>query len=141
MGEGRCHGQGEGAPCSLGEISASMFPNPSFEEITTCPTKDSQLDLVKDWTNPMPGSTPDLWVTSCPAPSNLRLKVTYPAAADGEAMIGLARYKQGESFFEYAGTCLKSPIVKGRSYTFSFFCDLRSNDRSWWCDMGRRDRW
>jgi hypothetical protein len=116
--EGMCSGQPAGAPCSLGDLSDSFFSNPSFEDYSECPTKDSQLPLADDWSNPT-SSTPDLWVNSCPAPRNNRLAITLPQAFDGNAMIGLAKTNGGD-FTEYCGGCLSTPIVKGRDYTFSF---------------------
>jgi hypothetical protein len=115
--EGMCSGQPEGAACSLGELSDSLVENPSFEEYTSCPTKDSQVNLADGWHNPT-SATPDYWVTSCPAPRNNKLAINLPDAFDGDAFIGLA--KIDNSFTEYCGRCLKTPIIKGKKYTFSF---------------------
>lgn len=102
----------------------SLIPNPSFEDLTCCPSGRGQLNCADVW---IQASTPttDLihrcgwggWPDYAPPEP-------FP---DGEGVLG---FRDGRPAFmmdeanynwkEYAGACLISPLVAGNRYRFEF---------------------
>jgi len=120
--EGVCAGAPEGSPCSLGDIDASLIPNPSFEEFTGCPTTYSQLNLAVAWVQAT-DATSDYWVGAPSCPDEWRdglggLGQIPQQASDGDAIVGSIAKPVGD-YFEYIGACLISPLQAGTTYTFN----------------------
>ena len=101
----------------------SLIPNPSFEDITCCPTERSMLDCAVGW-NQASEPTTDLihpcgwtgWEGHIPP-------FPFP---DGDAIMGFANgrfFNDGTSqlnWKEYAGACLTSPLKANTEYRFEF---------------------
>ena len=139
----------------MGDISASMVPNPSFEEHTQCPTSPDQGPVAQDGPLRMAdravgwmaasSATPDYWVNepSCPNPglntilgngggwgfridsSGWGIKAT-----DGDAVIGTIGGTPDWNM-EYFGTCLLSPLQSGVSYTLTMDVNAADDLKAW----------
>jgi hypothetical protein len=117
-----CAGEAVGAPCSLGDISSSLIPNPSFEEHHSCPSSYSQLSSAKTWVQAT-AATSDYFVgqPSCNptfVPGGIGKGTPFGISAnDGVAFVGAIR--QGDGYSEYVGACLKTPLKSGVEYTLN----------------------
>jgi len=102
----------------------SLIPNPSFEEMTCCPSNRSQLECADVWIQASEPTTDYLhtcgWIgwPEFPPPR------PFP---DGLASMGFrdgrVRGSTGEAetnWKEYAGACLISPLKAGTNYRFEF---------------------
>ena len=113
----------------IGLIPSSLIPNPSFEEMTCCPTQNAQLDCAVDWIQAS-GPTTD-YVHTC---DNYLGNSNIPAFAplpfpDGEGAVGFRDGEafSGSSYKEYVGACLNESMEAGVSYTLDFFVGFRDN--------------
>lgn len=121
--EGVCAGAQVGDPCSLGDISASLIPNPSFEDFSSCPTSFSQLFLADTWVQAT-DATSDFFVTSPTCPESWRSDFASAGVSDlplqgsdGDGFVGAI--SQGIFYVEYVGACLIEPLLAGVQYTFN----------------------
>lgn len=104
----------------------NLVPNPSFENITSCPTGLSQYNLATPWAIP-PGSitTPDLFntcnVTACSVdePNNF-VGVAAPFSGNGYAGILAGSYTACPNCKEYLQMQLTAPLIANTQYCVSF---------------------
>ena len=162
---GVCAGQEVGGACSLGDLQASLVPNPSFEDRLKCPDQMAQLDprWAVGWNQATSGTT-DYLVGKDACPNNYGAGVagttgtimrayeklrTSIEPSDGDAFVGTNKWVVGNKdgavclpemelydvcemkkaqpdnpapmgpYYEYIGTCLKSPLKSGASYTLT----------------------
>lgn len=114
-----------------------LVPNPSFEEVTTCPTFASMLDHAAPWFNPTLG-TPELYHacagsgTYAGVPANLSGGYQQPRTGQGFAGIYIYRSDLAD-FREYIEVPLLAPLEAGRCYSFSMFVNM-PNDFELACD-------
>jgi hypothetical protein len=113
-----CAGQPTGSECSLGDLSSSLIPNPSFEDHSGCPTGYSQLNLADTWLQATT-ATSDYFIggDTCPEENAIIEDMNFPPAADGDAFVGSISLLT--HWFEYVGACLTSPLSKGVEYTLN----------------------
>lgn len=107
----------------VGDQPVSLIPNPSFEDMTCCPTSNAQLDCAVDWIQASAPTTD--YIHLC---DNYLGNVNIPAFAplplpDGEGAVG---FRDGEAFNgaiwkEYVGACLISPLLAGIDYRLELF--------------------
>ncbi len=111
----------------------NLVPNPSFEEYSTCPTLQGQLQNAIDWVNPN-HATPDYFnecncAFSGPSVVNLCVPVNaigYQEAKSGNAYTGLFTFSYHvPNVREYIQTKLKSALKKNSKYYVGFYCNLR----------------
>jgi gliding motility-associated-like protein len=88
----------------------SLIPNPSFEEHTGCPYSISQLNFSNDWIQA--GAATTDYYHNCGYTAETMLP--FP---DGDACVGMFF---ADSWSEYAGACLSSPMQAGVDYTIEF---------------------
>ncbi len=106
-----------------GLVPASLIPNPSFEEMSCCPTTEGDLDCANDWIQASEPTTD--YVHTCGVLANPFLP--YNGAAplpfpDGEGGVGFRDGKSGNANYkEYAGACLLESMNIGVEYTLDFF--------------------
>lgn len=98
------------------EDVSSLIPNNGIETFGCCPSSFSELDCATGWEN---GSktTPD-YLNTCgfvlPGIMDAGL-IPFP---EGNGILGAV---YGETWKEYVGTCLTSPLEEGGDYALSFF--------------------
>jgi len=113
-------------------LPASLIPNPSFEEMSCCPTTEGELNCADGW---IQASTPTTdYVHTCGVLGNPFLFYEAPLPLpDGQGAIGFRDGKPGtENFKEYAGACLLEPLIEGECYRLDFFVgfhDVPGSDR------------
>lgn len=113
----------------IGIVPSSLIPNPSFEEMTCCPTQNAQLNCAVGWIQASNPTTD--YVHTC---NNYLGNTNIPAFAplpfpDGEGAVG---FRDGENFTgagykEYVGSCLNSTMITGTQYRMDFFVGFRNN--------------
>ncbi len=115
----------------------NLVPNPSFEQVSSCPTFASQLDHAVGWTNPTQG-TPELY-HGCAALSSY---VSVPCnttggfqyARSGQGYAGLYTWRTDvPGMREYAQVELTSALQAGQCYRVSFHVNM-PNDHPYACD-------
>jgi len=106
------------------EVPSGLIPNPSFEEMSCCPTGESQLFCANDWIQASSATTDYLHTcgVTCHNFTNNCAPLPFP---EGEGAIG---FRDGSSsqgglpnFKEYTGACLIEPLQAGISYRLDFF--------------------
>ncbi len=90
----------------------NLIPNPSFENLTFCPTDAGQVPLAEPWLMML---TPDLYAEctenpSYDVPENFTCNVQEPK--DGQAYVGLWSY----TTYEYIFVDLLEPLKAGKNY-------------------------
>lgn len=111
-------------------FAQNLITNPGFENISNCPSAQSQLANAIDWSKP-PGSgtTPDLFHSCHPGGSPVCSNVDLPGgwagsaiANNGDAAAGvLTKYGGCGNCREYIQTQLSSPLVAGVNYSVEYF--------------------
>lgn len=107
----------------------NLVPNPSFEQYSSCPTSDGQIELAFPWFNPTQG-TPDYY-NICYAngawdmgvPANW---IGYQNAKTGIGYAGIAVYpvQNPPSYREYIAVKLMDSLIAGTKYYISFSISL-----------------
>lgn len=102
-------------------LTQNLVPNPSFEEYSSCPNLDDQLQYSTGWSSY--AGTCDYY-NSCSSepffsvPNNMF--ENYQPSADGMAYAGFYSYQTNISNNrEYLGSKLINPLVKGKTYFVS----------------------
>lgn len=120
-----------------GSHAQELVPNPSFEEISSCPTFASMLGNAVPWTNPT-GGTPELFHACAPdgdyagVPHNYSNGFQYPRTGDGFA--GIIVYREAiAGMREYIMAPLLAPLEAGACYTFRMFVNA-AEDHELVCD-------
>lgn len=118
-------------------LGQNLVPNPSFEEVTSCPTFASMLDTAAPWFNPTQGS-PELF-HACSGngafagvPMNYSGGYQEPRTGSGFAGIYVFR-GDNSNMREYIEVPLLEPLEAGACYTFSMFVNA-ANDTELVCD-------
>ena len=121
--EAICQEVATSARCQLGDISNSLVPNPSFEEFSTCPDYFAQTERLVSWIKGTQSSS-EFYVGSPTCPDEWY----YPdglnrTAVDGDGFVSLYRNPtwSPNTYYEYIGTCLESPLRANVTYTVSLF--------------------
>ncbi len=115
----------------------NLVPNPSFEEITSCPTFASMLDTAAPWFNPTQG-TPELFHACAGSGAYAGVPMNYsggyqmPRTGNGFAGIYVLR-PDNSNMREYIEVPLTEPLEAGACYSFSMFVNA-ANDNELVCD-------
>jgi len=122
-------------------ISQNLVPNPSFENITSCPTSHTQLNKATPWVPPTSG-TPDLY-NSCDISQVVGVPISNIGLfgrGDQPARTGVG-YAGFVTFWDYIEPCgaisvdyreylqapLVSPLLAGITYEVSMYVSLRNS--------------
>lgn len=106
------------------DVPSGLIPNPSFEEMSCCPTGESQLFCADDWIQASQATTDYLHTcgVTCHNFTGNCAPLPFP---EGEGAIG---FRDGSSsqgglpnFKEYTGACLIEPLEAGVDYRLDFF--------------------
>ncbi len=108
----------------------NLVPNPSFEEYTSCPTGQAQIDKAPPWFQPTQG-TPDyynvcatgVWPNNFGVPNNFD---GFQQAHTGNAYSGLYNDMSTANFDnrEYMEVKLLEPLKKGHNYLIHYYVCL-----------------
>ena len=103
----------------------SLIPNPSFEDKNCCPSSRSQLNCASVWIQASEPTTDYLHTCGWMGWPEFPPPRPFP---DGEGIVGFRDGRVGQngsnpetSWKEYAGACLLSPLIAGKSYLFEFY--------------------
>ncbi len=102
----------------------SLIPNPSFEEMTCCPSDRSQLYCSDTWIQASEATTDYIHTCGYMGWPEFPPPVPFP---DGDGIVGFRDgrvLQQGNpqpGWKEYAGACLLSPLEMGTQYRFEFY--------------------
>jgi len=108
---------------SHGQVN--LVPNPSFEEYSLCPDKESQIERVDGWFSPSNG-TPDYYnycststTVSLPTHKNVYTKIP----KTGFGIVGIFPYFYPKNIFykEYVSTKLNKNLKKDISYYVEYY--------------------
>lgn len=122
--------------CACNDLMASsLIPNPSFEEMSCCPTGEAELNCADNWIQASPATTD--YVHTCGVLGNPFLSFEAPLPfPDGEGAIGFRDGKPGApNFKEYTGACLTGPMTAGVEYRLDFFVGFHDHPGSLTFDM------
>jgi len=122
--------------CICNDLMAnSLIPNPSFEDMSCCPTNEADLDCADDWIQASAATTD--YVHTCGVLGNPFLGFEAPLPfPDGEGAIGFRDGKPGSpNFKEYTGACLTAPMTQGVEYRLDFFVGFHEDPGSLTFDM------
>ncbi len=104
-------------------VAQNLIKNPSFELFIDCPKKLGNLEEdVADWSTPTEGSTDYFNACSKAMGTPLNFNGEQPANF-GEGYVGLYFYAP-QDYREYIQTKMSRPLVKGETYTLSFYVSL-----------------
>ena len=110
-------------------IESSLIPNPSFEEMTCCPTANAMLDCAVGWIQAS-GPTTD-YVHLCGGyTGNTSIPAFAPEPfADGEGAVGFrdGQSQVGANYKEYVGACLTETMIIGTEYRLDFHVGFQDN--------------
>lgn len=110
-------------------VPSSLIPNPSFEDMTCCPTANEQLECAVGWIQASQ-ATSDYVHTCGGYLGNTGIPAFAPLPfPDGEGGIGFRDGQQmvGADFKEYVGACLTAPMEIGVTYRLDFFVGFQDN--------------
>lgn len=118
------------ADCNCDDVIAtSLIPNPSFEEMTCCPTANEQLSCAVDWAQASSPTTD--YVHTCGGYlGNTSIPAFAPLPfADGEGGVGFrdGQMNVGPQYKEYVGACLTEVMEVGVTYRLDFFVGFQDN--------------
>ncbi|MCB0792126.1 MAG: gliding motility-associated C-terminal domain-containing protein [Flavobacteriales bacterium] len=118
-------------------IAQNLVPNPSFEQVTSCPSFASQLDHATPWTNPTLG-TPELYHGCAPLSSYVSVPFNttggFQYARTGQGYAGLYTWRTDiPNMREYAEVQLLSPLQAGTCYRVTMYVNM-PNDHPYACD-------
>lgn len=105
----------------------NLVPNPSFEEIVSCPTSIGQIEATKYWFRPTDGSTD--YFNECGSfgasvPNNA---LGYQPAKTGVGYVGLITYVDDPTVInerEYLAVKLSAKLTGGEKYFWCFWISL-----------------
>jgi gliding motility-associated-like protein len=113
-------------------LAQNLVPNPSFEQLTSCPISISEVDKAFPWVAPTDG-TSDLYhvcTNTNPNPSFVEVPnniLGYQVPQNGQGYTGYFAYIPGNGYKEYIETQLSTPLVVGETYCVSYYVSLSNN--------------
>ena len=112
----------------------SLIPNPSFEEITCCPTGRSQLRCAESWIQASEPTTDLIHACDWLGWEEFPPPMPFP---DGDGILGFRDGRVREldviperDWKEYAGACLLGPLTANTTYRFEFHLGFVDQTRS-----------
>ncbi|MFT6810098.1 MAG: gliding motility-associated-like protein [Saprospiraceae bacterium] len=119
--------------CDVLELT-SLIPNPSFEDMSCCPSNRSQLDCADTWIQASGPTTDYIHQCGWMGWDNFPPPQPFP---DGEAIIGFRDGRMISNGFEpelnwkeYTGACLSAPLLANTTYRFEFYVGFHSSASS-----------
>lgn len=113
---------------------SNLVPNPSFEEYSECPDDQGQIALCDSWFEA--STTPAVWgadyYNTC---NNSFLNPNsnswgHQSPLLGNGYLGIGVYSESNpKNAEYIQTKLTSPLIKGKTYSVSFYVSLAEKSR------------
>ncbi len=110
-------------------IPSSLIPNPSFEEMTCCPTDNAELNCAVGWIQASEATSD--YVHTC---GGYLGNTSIPAFAplpfpDGEGGVAFRDGQEfaGSNYKEYIGACLTEKMEVGVTYRIDFFVGFQDN--------------
>jgi len=105
------------------KAQVNLVPNPSFENIQSCPTAFSELDLALPWSQAGTG-TPDLFST-CTSANEIGIPMNelgnqYPHTGNNYSGI----FSFAQEYREYIEAPLTNSLIAGQKYFVSYFVSL-----------------
>ena len=132
-GDGRIDLKDEDCACPLIE-PVSLIRNPSFEELSCCPTGLAQLSCATGWIQASFPTTDYINTCGWNGPEDYYPPLPLP---DGEGVMGFRdgfpSINGGDAnlqWKEYAGACLISPLEKDTTYRFEFYLGFLDPNKS-----------
>lgn len=114
----------------FGSVTESLFPNPSFEARSCCPSGPSQMTCVDAW-DQCSGATSDYYNFCDLTWAGFLPMFPLPGGPGGEGFVGFFSVKMDESnnYLEYIGTKdLLSPLLAGTSYSLKLYTAYAQGD-------------
>jgi len=105
------------------KAQTNLVPNPSFENYTSCPFGNYQIDKVVSWSSA--GGSPDYY-NACAVPGGASVPENFYGfqyAASGNGYVGIYTFNKGVSFpnnREHIQANLTTPLSIGVKYYVSF---------------------
>jgi len=122
-GDGAIDLQDRDCICEILELT-SLIPNPSFEDMTCCPSDRSQLNCAETWIQASGPTTDYIHECGWMGWDNFPPPLPFP---EGRGIVGFRdgrRINNGDepefNWKEYTGACLSSPLLANTSYRFEF---------------------
>ena len=115
-------------------VQSSIFPNPSFEDMLSCPQFFTDFHLILDYLNPNQ-ATPDVYHQCNPDQFGLSNR-PYPPLPfpDGDVVLGFWNFYEnpwnGGRWLEYTGSCLPEDLKEGVTYHLRFHVGF-GEDTGW----------
>jgi len=101
------------------DIGTGILLNPSFEDMSCCPTSVAMLSCADDWVSASSATT-DYFHTCGITEKPGMTPPLFPLPGGGSGYAGF--YEQGSiEWQEYVGQCLGSTLLGGTSYTLNFW--------------------
>jgi hypothetical protein len=103
----------------------NLVPNPSFENYSTCPTNQDQLNYATPWLQPT-NNTPD-YFNGCANPTLIGTPINiagYQNAKTGNAYAGFGSYYNCPDCREYIEVPLIDTLIQNKKYCVSFYVSL-----------------
>ena len=112
------------------EQQTFLIPNPSFEDMTCCPTNEAQLNCAANWIQASQATTD--YVHTCGVLGNPFLGFEAPLPMpDGQGAIGFRDGKPSNpNFKEYTGACLLEDMKLGQTYVLDFYVGFHDRPSS-----------
>ncbi|MCG8578238.1 MAG: PKD domain-containing protein, partial [Flavobacteriales bacterium] len=101
----------------VGEAITSLIPNPSFEEMSCCPTFPAELTCADTWIQASTATSD--YFNTCGITAKVGMTPPlFPLPGGGDGYAGF--YEQGSApWQEYVGACLTSPMLAGTPYVLN----------------------
>ena len=127
-GDGKIDLNDSDCACPI-DLPTSLIPNPSFEDQTSCPDNENQLEKAIPWEQASAATTD--YMHLCGFTKHFffpRVPLPFP---DGEGGIGFRNGKPGSpNFKESTGSCLTEPMVAGTLYSLNLWVGFNSPSTS-----------
>lgn len=115
----------------------NLVLNPSFEDMLSCPTTFSQLNLVINWNSPTLNSSG--YCNSCSNPSFVGVPQNgagYQLAKTGNAYAGFIALQDGDAYITYVQGEFLDTLKKDSVYCINFWISLTDNSNTAIAKMG-----
>lgn len=134
-------------------MTQNLVKNPSFENYASCPSFIGELNKADDWSNPLSGTSPDLFNACSPQFGNWNVNVPNNfggnrTARTGDGYAGIVtfvadpnttvgcNYSSTNEWREFIQGELSTSLVAGETYRVRFWISLGKNMRFGATNMG-----
>lgn len=109
----------------------NLVPNPSFENLVSCPTSFGELSVAVSWGSPTWG-TPDYFHVCNGSGNFVGIPIHYLGtqyARTGNAYAGFSAIEIGYNYREYIQAQLPNPLQTGIKYYVKFYVSLADSSK------------